>query len=759
MSANILRLTCPKCDTALSLKTAPAGGRCKCPKCGTTFATDAAALPEAKPALTKAASPALQKTPMPKAALTRPVKDDSDAVSVLPAEPAKKGNGLLLLLLGGGSVLVAGFFALMLLGGIIGLLVWKLNKSSPDTSDQQAAKVADSPAPSKEAPKDPQPNPPLGNPGDGSLAADVLQRTQQATLLIKVQMDNGQEGSGSGFFEESSGLIVTNAHVVGLLDPASKAKPRRIDVVLNSGTPNATTLPAKLIVVDSTSDLALLEVPTAPAQAKLKVTPAKDLKVTQRVYVCGFPLGEQANKNLTINPTNVSSLHRGNDGIVNKVQVNGGMDHGNSGGPVIDPQGNVVGVSFSGFENTSLKFAIPGESVHALLQGRVSGISVNNEAVSRTGRLYLPVTVTTLDPRQRITRIAFDYWVAPSNQPAPPPSDQQPNLGNTTSPRRTVEADYDPVQQVARAELVLDMLPDSNNRLWIQTVATNGSGKTAWLSGIAYEVDPPVDAKPATLKAQFRQGTVPVHLTTTARFKVTGDDEPFSLLQNLDTDLNEQTKMLPPTGGAQMQLTVRKFATGISKNNQQVATTPEWQKATSQDIGQLALDHDADDKGNLKTKRVTFVKQVPVESRLYLEPLGKQLNQSFDIVALPQPGNLMQPGQTWQAKRELPTPLLLDDILNSVPIDMNYTFRGVRQHKGRSVAVVDLRATLKENIRGRRGLTITLTGQVTGTVLVDPDTGVVVQAKALTDTTLVARSRSDTVQITGTLDIRLQRGN
>ena len=62
------------------------------------------------------------------------------------------------------------------------------------------------------------------------------------------------------------------------------------------------------------------------------------------MYVFGFPLGERPRQQerQAISNTGVSSLHRGNDGIVTKVQVNGGMDPGNSGGPVVDARGNAL---------------------------------------------------------------------------------------------------------------------------------------------------------------------------------------------------------------------------------------------------------------------------------------------------------------------------------------------------------------------------------------------------------------------------------
>jgi S1-C subfamily serine protease len=754
MSANILRLTCPKCDTALSLKTAPAGGRCKCPKCGTTFATGAATLPEAKPAPKKAASPALQKTPLPKAALTPAVKDEPD--TVLRAEPDKKGGGgVMLLLLGGGGVLVAGFLALMLLGGIIGLLVWKLNKSSTDKTEQPTAKANDSPTPEKEKAKDP-PKDPQPNPGDGSLSADVLQRTKQATVYIKVQLRDGTV-TGSGFFEQSSGLIVTNAHVVGMLK--SKEPPKQIEVVLNSGNQNEATLPAKLLDVDRNSDLALLEVALPPLQAnvqsKLSVLPAKDLLETHQVYVFGFPFGERVNKSVTVSPSAVTSLHKGDDGVLNKVQVNGGMQPGNSGGPVVDKNGNVIGVAVSIIEGTQINFAIPGEQVQALLNGRMTEYVVNTYAIPRNGKFQVHVTLRTIDPRKQISRIALDYWTGPAGQPAPMPSDRQPNLGNINSPRQTVDMVYDANKREAQADLLLDAVPDGTNRLWIQAVLTSGTGLPAWQKGFAFTIDPPVDPKPSVLKPQYRLEKVPVHLTSTANYKrmITGTEE-SSLYMNIDTVLNEETRTLLPMGGAQVRMSVQKFAIGLSLDNEKVDTSPEFQQAVKKDIGAMVLDYQLDGPGNLTSKKTDFTNQMMVrDSKEILTALGQQIHQSFEVVATPQLGNPVQPGQTWQAKRELPLPIMLE--VKPIMMDVTYTYRGVRQLNGRQVAVVDLNGTAQDGSQS---------GKAKGTVLIDPETGMVLQAKAIVESTLTVVRRQSrgrpplTYTATGTLEVKMQRG-
>src|SRR5947208_1604732 len=83
------------------------------------------------------------------------------------------------------------------------------------------------------------------------------------------------------------------------------------------------------------------------------LVPGEELKETQTVYVFGFPFGESLGKNITVSTTSVSSLRKNEFDRVSKIQVNGGMNPGNSGGPVIDATGRVVGVAVSGILGTS----------------------------------------------------------------------------------------------------------------------------------------------------------------------------------------------------------------------------------------------------------------------------------------------------------------------------------------------------------------------------------------------------------------------
>ena len=101
------------------------------------------------------------------------------------------------------------------------------------------------------------------------------------------------------------------------------------------------------------------------------------------------PLGKALGEEITIRNSTVSALRR-RGGILDKIQVNGGMDPGNSGGPVVDSNGDVVGVAVSGYEGRLINFAIPGERVTNILKGRLSSMVVG-QAFTDRGKVNLPV--------------------------------------------------------------------------------------------------------------------------------------------------------------------------------------------------------------------------------------------------------------------------------------------------------------------------------------------------------------------------------
>ena len=89
------------------------------------------------------------------------------------------------------------------------------------------------------------------------------------------------------------------------------------------------------------------------------------------MFIFGYPLGEQLGLNISVNKTTVSSLRKEN-GAIAVVQVAGGMHPGNSGGPVVDKAGRVIGVSVAVIRGTVINFAIPAETTDRFVRDQVA---------------------------------------------------------------------------------------------------------------------------------------------------------------------------------------------------------------------------------------------------------------------------------------------------------------------------------------------------------------------------------------------------
>ena len=174
------------------------------------------------------------------------------------------------------------------------------------------------------------------------------------------------EGSGSGFIVTEEGHIVTNLHVV------------RDQVELEVTLADGSKWLARVVGKAPASDLALIKI-EAPREAvkPLPLGPSKGVQVGQKVLAVGSPFG----LGHTLTTGTVSSV--GRDVRVSRevvirgaIQTNAAINPGNSGGPLINSQGEVIGVNTAIFSptgaNVGIGFAIPSETVRQLLPGLVS---------------------------------------------------------------------------------------------------------------------------------------------------------------------------------------------------------------------------------------------------------------------------------------------------------------------------------------------------------------------------------------------------
>ena len=212
-----------------------------------------------------------------------------------------------------------------------------------------------------------------------------------SVLAIHVLKGKRPVGTGSGFVVTPDGYALTNAHV------AQDA--REISVVLHDGA----TLPATVVGVDRDTDLALLRLPGSGFQAA-RLGDSGKLRVGQLAIAIGNPLGFQA----TVTAGVVSALHRTlrsvNGALIEDViQTDASLNPGNSGGPLVDSRGRVIGINTAMIGGANgICFAVPIKTalwaIPLLLRdGRVVrarlGLSAQTIPLSRRAVLGLGVNV------------------------------------------------------------------------------------------------------------------------------------------------------------------------------------------------------------------------------------------------------------------------------------------------------------------------------------------------------------------------------
>jgi putative serine protease PepD len=208
----------------------------------------------------------------------------------------------------------------------------------------------------------------------GLSVNSIYVRTYRGVVEVKVNSQSTdpfggtrrQSAEGSGFVYDTNGHVITNQHVV---DGATS-----VQVTFWNGK----TYNARVVGTDASTDLAVLDV-NAPSSDLYPLTlgDSSKVQVGDNVVAIGAPFGLAE----TVTAGIVSALHRqmtspNNFTIDDSIQTDAAINHGNSGGPLLDAQGHVIGVnaqieSDSG-GNDGVGFAIPSNTVKSIASQLIS---------------------------------------------------------------------------------------------------------------------------------------------------------------------------------------------------------------------------------------------------------------------------------------------------------------------------------------------------------------------------------------------------
>jgi putative serine protease PepD len=242
-----------------------------------------------------------------------------------------------------------------LLGGAVGVGAWEAIDDDPQPASTVAERTAR----------------PTADRSSSSWLAEVYRRA--APGVVEIEAGGGDEGfnpferpqlepvaTGSGFVIDEEGHIVTNQHVVGNADTVTVR------------FPNGDEAEARVVGADPSTDVALLDLQGDHDVTPLELGSSESLEVGDAVAAIGSPFGLEG----TLTSGIVSALERdirapNGFTIDGAVQTDAALNGGSSGGPLLDSEGRVVGVS-SQIEsrsggNVGIGYAVPVETVRRVV--------------------------------------------------------------------------------------------------------------------------------------------------------------------------------------------------------------------------------------------------------------------------------------------------------------------------------------------------------------------------------------------------------
>ena len=249
---------------------------------------------------------------------------------------------------------------------------------------------------------------PLSSTDSGELPEGRFAKVAAAVAdsVVTIEVISVEAGAqGSGVVVDQRGYIVTNNHVIA--EAATAPDKYSISVVFNDGKQG----PANLVGRDPETDLAVLKVANVDNLTVARLGDSDKLRVGDEVIAAGAPLGLRSTDTQGI----ISALHRavrlpgeGSDDIViDAVQTDASINHGNSGGPLVNMNAEVIGINTAGKSlsdsASGLGFAIPVNEVRHVVEtlmrdGRITHATVGLTAQSVSDTAASGARVTKVVP-------------------------------------------------------------------------------------------------------------------------------------------------------------------------------------------------------------------------------------------------------------------------------------------------------------------------------------------------------------------------
>ena len=437
-------------------------------------------------------------------------------------------------------------------------------------------------------------------------------------------------------------------------------------------------LQGKILGVDRDHDLAILKASgtTSDWPALLTVDLAANLTELQDVYIFGFPFGDKLGKNITVSRSSISSLRKDDSGQLHEVQVNGGMNPGNSGGPVVDAAGDVVGVAVAVIRGTQINFAVPGERVLELAVGRVLESRIQ-DPYQAGDAIRLPFEVACLDPLQRIRKVEAEVWTGPAG-PNRAGGTKAPVAVAGDGPRSRVAMNY--AAGKAKADLTLPPAK-AGSVVWVQPILSDAAGKSSWGTARSASLAelPPLVRQSATIRLDFAK--VPertVVLKSHVRIEMKKRD---IFTDDLEANMLELAKAASDGGQTDLWIgSLKRYADFDGKRKE--ADPKTIAKVNTHSIGWVFFP-----EGRSKSRHnFTPSAKMAANVRLEMEDLINSVCNGVESTFVPVPPSETKPGGNWIAS--VPMMFMAQGKSEVADLKVTCSYEGTRTLGDNSMAFV-----------------------------------------------------------------------
>ena len=233
-----------------------------------------------------------------------------------------------------------------------------ISRSTSDTTDSTSSKVNRENLPTLVQ---------LATPDDAMKIPDIVEKVSPSVVGISCMTSSGTV-TGTGIIMSEDGYIITNAHVVdgataiSVVLPSNYASESSADDSKSSKSDDSNTVEAELIGKDNQTDIAVVKINKKGLTA-VEFGKSSDIQVGEVSIVIGNPLGLNLANSVTAGI--ISATDRTltiEDRTMNLIQTDASINSGNSGGPLINAYGQVIGITSAKVASTygeGLGFAIP----------------------------------------------------------------------------------------------------------------------------------------------------------------------------------------------------------------------------------------------------------------------------------------------------------------------------------------------------------------------------------------------------------------